>query len=200
MHKESREWYLNSANVYERWAFNENLFSEAECDAILNYVNKQQLNEAKIEGKATKSDLAKIRRSNVIFLNSSDTEIKWVFQTITDSIVGLNNQFFKFDLEKIETLQFTEYHESYNGFYGKHIDTLFESPVFRKLSFTIQLSDEKDYTGGDVLLHLSEEPNIFVKKRGSINVFPSYYLHEVTPVQSGCRYSLVGWVLGPPFK
>jgi len=30
--------------------------------------------------------------------------------------------------------------------------------------------------------------------------FPSYTLHEVTPVTKGTRYTLVGWVHGPAFK
>jgi predicted 2-oxoglutarate/Fe(II)-dependent dioxygenase YbiX len=35
---------------------------------------------------------------------------------------------------------------------------------------------------------------------GSLSVFPSYQLHEVTPVESGIRRALVGWVIGPKFK
>jgi len=34
---------------------------------------------------------------------------------------------------------------------------------------------------------------------GSISFFPSYTIHEVTPVTSGVRYSLVGWACGPAF-
>ena len=31
-------------------------------------------------------------------------------------------------------------------------------------------------------------------------MFPSYVLHEVTPVTKGERYSLVAWLTGKPFK
>jgi hypothetical protein len=35
---------------------------------------------------------------------------------------------------------------------------------------------------------------------GTFTVFPSYTLHEVSPILDGARYSLVGWVNGPDFK
>ena len=39
-----------------------------------------------------------------------------------------------------------------------------------------------------------------IRPQGSIIVFPSYVYHQVTPVTSGTRYSLVLWSLGQPFK
>ena len=38
------------------------------------------------------------------------------------------------------------------------------------------------------------------KKQGTLIAFPSYTLHEVTPLISGTRYSLVAWLGGPTFK
>ena len=38
------------------------------------------------------------------------------------------------------------------------------------------------------------------KQIGDLVVFPSYVLHEVTPVTKGERNSLVCWVTGPSFK
>ena len=32
---------------------------------------------------------------------------------------------------------------------------------------------------------------------GSTIAFPSFFLHEVTPVTKGSRYSIVTWVSGP---
>ncbi len=76
----------------------------------------------------------------------------------------------------------------------------------RKLSITINLSDENDYDGGllkfDCGQHTKKQ---FVeceeiKPRGSMIVFPSYTYHCVTPITRGTRYSLVLWCLGRPFK
>ena len=39
-----------------------------------------------------------------------------------------------------------------------------------------------------------------IRPRGSIIVFPSHLYHQVTPVTTGTRYSLVAWNLGKPFQ
>jgi PKHD-type hydroxylase len=70
----------------------------------------------------------------------------------------------------------------------------------RKLSLSVQLSEPEDYEGGSLLLYNGEEPMTLPKTRGTGLFFPSYSLHEVTPVTKGIRYSLVAWFLGPRFK
>ena len=72
--------------------------------------------------------------------------------------------------------------------------------VNKKLSFVIQLSNSTDYEGGDLTLHLSDDPLVIPKKKGTICFFPSYVLHEVTKVTKGQRFSVVGWITGPQFK
>jgi PKHD-type hydroxylase len=37
-------------------------------------------------------------------------------------------------------------------------------------------------------------------EQGSISMFPSYLLHQVTPVTSGERWVIVIWINGPRFK
>jgi len=37
-------------------------------------------------------------------------------------------------------------------------------------------------------------------RKGSIIAFPSYILHQVTPVTKGVRKSAVLWLSGPAFK
>jgi PKHD-type hydroxylase len=68
----------------------------------------------------------------------------------------------------------------------------------RKISFSIQLSDPKEYTGGDLKFFLLDNKyKICPKERGSITFFPSNLFHEVTPITCGKRYSLVSWISGP---
>jgi PKHD-type hydroxylase len=71
----------------------------------------------------------------------------------------------------------------------------------RKLSCSVQLSDENDYEGGDLLFQPGSDKEIIVpKKQGSIIVFSSMLRHKVAPVTSGTRYSAVAWMRGPAFK
>ena len=72
----------------------------------------------------------------------------------------------------------------------------------RKLSVSIQLTDPKKYKGGELKLYDGEDQYgvIMNKNQGALVVFPSYVLHEVTPVTKGERNSLVTWVSGNQFK
>ena len=71
----------------------------------------------------------------------------------------------------------------------------------RKLSFSLQLSDPKDYVGGELQFLGSDDSTFFApKQKGSLVVFDSRTKHRVVKVKSGVRRSLVGWVVGPRWK
>ena len=124
----------------------------------------------------------------------------WIYKRCTDIVLDANERFFQYDLDYIEDLQFTMYDET-DTFYDKHIDTgNVGHTARRKLTFSIQLSDPEHYDGGDLLLYIGSTPTEVRKEQGFINLFPSYTLHEVTPITRGKRYSLVGWVHGPKFR
>ena len=72
--------------------------------------------------------------------------------------------------------------------------------ISRKLSITVQLTDPSEYEGGNLQILTADEPANITRKRGMIALFPSYVLHQVTPVTRGSRQSLVAWVSGPAFK
>jgi PKHD-type hydroxylase len=64
----------------------------------------------------------------------------------------------------------------------------------------VQLTDPSEYEGGNLQVMTSGQPQNVRKQRGIIAVFPSYVLHQVTPVTQGGRQSLVAWVSGPAFR
>jgi predicted 2-oxoglutarate/Fe(II)-dependent dioxygenase YbiX len=141
----------------------------------------------------------KIRNSKVRWINN-DEENRWIYEKILPLIQYINGQYFRFDLNNIEPLQLTEYDQNYGGFYTKHVDHGYDKNMNRKLSFVIFLSDPSEYEGGELLLYNSTEPIKPEEKKGNVVFFPSYVLHEVTPVKSGIRNTLVGWINGPRFK
>lgn len=146
------------------------------------------------------SELEKYRRSSISWVNiNSQTE--WIYQKLTDCITEVNSIHYEYDLTRIEKLQFTHYDGKSKEFYDKHNDSVEGIMVdTRKLTFVLQLSSPEDYTGGELLLHTSKSPEIVPKEKGLITFFPSHTLHECTPVTSGDRYTLVGWIHGPKFK
>ncbi len=107
---------------------------------------------------------------------------------------------FNFDIFGLyEGFQFTNY-KAPSGKYNRHVDKGFGFPI-RKLSISIQLTDPKEYEGGELYIDNGVESYVMMKKdQGALIAFPSYTLHEVMPVTKGERNSLVTWVTGKPFK
>lgn len=191
----SKPWVFHIDPI-NRWAYWNDAFTPEECQKIIDYANKFE----KIDGTISQDknvDLA-VRESKVVWL-SPDEETFWVFDRLTSIVDKLNNDYFGFDIfGMIEGLQFTEYNGP-TGHYEKHVDCLYGDTV-RKLSFSVQLSNSGDYDNGNLILHYKEKPEPMVRNQGTLVMFPSYTLHEVTPITEGRRCSLVGWVTGKPFK
>jgi PKHD-type hydroxylase len=81
------------------------------------------------------------------------------------------------------------------------MDKLFQRNV-RKLSIVIQLTDENEYDGCDLelILGAGDDTVKMPRSKGKLIMFPSYIIHQVTPIIKGQRHSLVGWITGNPFK
>ena len=194
-------WSLQTETV-NNWAYWKNSFTKEECEKIIKIAKSYNLQKAGLLEKGNKSVIEeKIRETNIIFLVPGK-ETEFIFKRLTSLLLEMNKNFFNFDLWGLqEGLQFTNY-VAPNGKYDKHIDKT--SPEFkgfiRKLSFSLQLSNPKEYKGGDFNLHLSNKKTTLSKEQGTLLVFPSYVLHQVNKVTKGERNSLVGWVTGPPFK
>jgi len=176
------------------WAYANNVFSKEECEKIIKIGESKNLKKALIEkGKEVK----KIRASKINWLYP-DEETAWIYSKLTDTVFNLNKDFFGFKIFGFtEGLQFTKY-ESPSGHYVKHMDKMFGGAI-RKLSITVQLSNPKDYEGGELELTLSQKPDIMDKEQGKLIAFPSYVVHEVKAVTKGTRYSLVAWITGDAF-
>jgi len=192
----------NAAHSFYRdaihgWATWDNAFSKEECEWIIGYSKAYETHVAEVFMQENKVK-TNIRESNLRWLNPTN-EFNWVYDRLSAVVIQLNQDNFRFDLFGfIEGLQFTEYNAP-SGHYGKHIDIIHGGPI-RKLSLTMQLTDPSEYEGGNLELHYGGEPAVMEKKQGSIVIFPSSALHQVTPVTKGTRHSIVGWITGRPFK
>ena len=190
------DWALTTIPS-EAWVYLPDFLTDEQCDMIIEGGKKLETEEGKINSGSTSE---KVRKSTIGFFPTNNGEYDWLFQRVASAINDINKDFYNYDLEKIEALQFTEYSSDTKGFYGKHLDIGNNYPKHRKLSFSVQLSDPESYEGGDLVLHYGNDPVVAHRTRGTLILFTSWLLHEVTPVTKGVRHSLVGWIMGPPFK
>lgn len=140
----------------------------------------------------------KVRSSEISWLtgNVNVQNLVWTY------VKSANDLAFKFQVENICELQYTEYHASQGGHYDWHTDTFWEEPgpKDRKLSVTVQLSDPSDYEGGSFEFNECQTPDVSSRMKGTVLVFPSYLRHRVLPVTRGTRKSLVAWFQGPRWQ
>ena len=189
------------------------------CDDIVRYAKSIQdqmavtggLGDRKLNKKEIQ-DLKKKRDSDIVWLNE-----RWIYNAIHPYIHQANREAnWNFQWDFSEQCQFTKYKKG--QYYDWHCDSWdrpYDQPNTqshgkqRKLSVTLSLSDDKDYTGGELEFDMrntdpDKKPNTHVLKeirsKGSLVVFPSDVWHRVKPVKRGVRHSLVIWNVGDPFK
>lgn len=78
--------------------------------------------------------------------------------------------------------------------YGTHVDDALMGSVRTDISFTLGLSADNDYQGGELILEDSTGERAWKLNRGELLLYPSHYLHRVNPVESGVRLAMVGWI------
>jgi PKHD-type hydroxylase len=195
-------YHLNRVQNYQPVISVENFFTEEEMNILclqLKTVNVQAgivgsnvpTNTDEYEKKRLYAH--KVRKCNVSFLQSDDW--LWLYDKLSIAINHVNLINYNKLLYGLETLQYTEYDSKYNGFIVPHIDAFDDRvPLVRSLSFSMQLSREDEYEGGELKLYEEEKENVMDKSQGTLIMFPSYVLHEVMPITNGERYSLL-WFL-----
>lgn len=171
------------------WVMWDGALSDEIVSRVISVAGKAE--EAVVIGGGTSG-----RKSRVSWLNDQT----WLFDTLFDYANIANQQAFQTSVYKNAPIQYTEYHGSEGGHYGWHhdVDWAQDDGLQRKLSLTVQLSEGDEYEGGDFQFRECDapDPNL-LRRKGTILVFPSYLQHQVTPVTSGVRRSLVSWFEGP---
>lgn len=172
----------------------EDLFAEEELDYLSNLCGIDTKDAAVGHGKQIDFE---IRRSKINWLKK-EKETDWVFEKLSTVVATINANYYGFNLIGFgEQLQLTNYSSENQGMYTWHQDM--GGNVSRKLSIVVQLSDPCEYEGGTLQLWTNSGVVDMPRKKGHIAIFPSWVMHQVTPVVSGERNTLVCWVSGPDF-
>lgn len=186
------------AKVIPPFAWWDGAFTDQELNWLQEQAKKAQQNAQVGSASGGRVDV-NVRRSQISWLDNTPNS-SFVFEKLSDVANQINAEHFGFDLLGFgEPMQLTNYDQSEQGMYGWHQDYNTKK-ISRKLSLVLQLTDPSEYEGGNLQVMTSGQPENIRKRRGLIAIFPSYVLHQVTPVTQGSRQSLVAWVSGPAFK
>ena len=165
------------------------LLNEEEIEILIKTINDQ--NNLWEDGKKTAGSHASKVKNNLQLNRNSEVSKKYS-QLIKKRI--LENQLIKsFSLPKIiHGIMFTK--SSHKMGYGRHIDNPFMSTGRSDLSFTISLTNEENYEGGELVIETINSEKEFKLAAGQMIIYPSTYLHSVKEVKNGERVVCVGWI------
>lgn len=193
----------NRDDVNHKYAIWDGVFNEEELEKICQYCKTFEMIDGQVSEKGEVRE--KTRISKTVFFGKYP-ENQWIFDRLNYTIEKVNEDFFNFDLNGYESIQYSEYDGKRLGKYDFHMDMTFgiqDKPIQpRKISVVMMLSDQSEYEGGEFLINCDQEDNAETVEmiKGRIVVFPSYMIHKVNPTTSGIRKSLVIWVKGPKFR
>jgi predicted 2-oxoglutarate/Fe(II)-dependent dioxygenase YbiX len=173
----------------------ENVITPALCDAILlEFSNEDEWDKTVLGGGRVDN---KIRSAETIILSyphviDKNPKVrakldKYVFATAGFAIKKYNEKFPLAFIQEDSGYELLRYKEG--QFYTEHIDSFKERP--RAVSCSFILND--NYEGGEFAFFDRELK--YKLKKGSCIMFPSNFMypHEIMPVISGTRYSIVTW-------
>ena len=168
-----------------------------ELDQIEFLWNEEQAERAGVSG-SDEVYVEEIRKSAVIPVLPEGPH-HWIFDRLSALASQANVEIYGFDILGIyEPLQLAEYNQ--DDFFEWHMDFGPGESSCRKLSLTVQLSDPESYEGGNLQFMINDKTVDAPRNRGAVVIFPSFMLHRVTPVTSGRRRSIVGWISGVPYR
>ena len=171
------------------------VITDALCEAILaEFSNEEEwvktvVNEGEIKPEIRSAETIVISYPHVIEKNlkiRAKLE-KYIFASAGLAIKKYNEKFPLALIQEDSGYELLRYKEG--QFYTQHTDSFKMRP--RAISCSFVLND--DYEGGEFAFF--DRELIYNLKKGSCIMFPSNFMypHEIMPVTSGTRYSIVTW-------
>lgn len=168
------------------------LFTKEQCEEILSSAIDELWLPTKVIGD---NKLHAARRQKI-----RGEVAGFPFMDIRTITKKANDEIYDFNLLGIIDQDFPQmFKYSEKEYYDWHIDLNVMMPS-RKITFIINLSDPKDYTGGEIEFLNIDTSEANIDEQGSCLIFPSYIPYRIKPVTSGNKHILVGHVHGALFK
>jgi predicted 2-oxoglutarate/Fe(II)-dependent dioxygenase YbiX len=185
-------------NVNDYIVVFEEVITDALCDAILKEFSNETEWQKTVVGSA-KVVNDKIRTAEIVVISyphviEKNLKVrakldKYIFASAGLAIKKYNEKFPLTLIEEDSGYELLRYKEG--QFYTTHTDSFKDRP--RAVSCSFALND--DYEGGEFAFF--DRELVYKLKKGSCIMFPSNFMypHEIMPVTSGTRYSVITWFI-----
>ena len=183
------------------WYYFDKAFSREE----LNKIEKDVATLEYVRASTFDHSLVEDRKSSIKWIPQNE-QWDWLYHKLMQLAAMANDEMWGFDLQSAsQQIQYTEYNSNELGKYEWHQDIGPDEGSNRKISITVQLSDDNEYKGGDLCFwnggrSLEENVDYAPKSAGNVVIFPSYLVHSAKPVTQGIRKSFVIWLGGNTFR
>ena len=162
------------------WCYFKSYLDKDTCQKIIQDVQVLPVQDAHVgSGNGNEVVRNNVRRTKIRFMHSGDWRFQYVFDIFWKTAISANDDFFQFNISRLNFIQFAEYNSNVLAEYKPHHDVFWmnNDPVYhRKLSAMIQLSDETSYSGGNfeiVDANVGTQPlQEDVRKQGTIFYLP----------------------------
>ena len=176
-------------------------FPKQILETLTEQVKELTYDRSLINNKPSLEDLNSVERGHRTSSSCWIPYNSWIAGIMHNLFICANNEYFHFELNHFDSdIQATRYEVGQH--YGWHTDQFDVGfgRLTRKLSMSLVLDTE--FEGGELeLFHpLLHQALRYDLKPGQVCIFPSWISHQVQPVTSGIRYSLVAWMNGPEFR
>lgn len=175
----------------------EGVITDALCDAVLSEFSneeewqKTEVGEGRIDNKIRTAETIILSYPHIIEKNPKVRAKldKYVFASAGLAIKKYNEKFSNCKIQEDSGYELLRYKEG--QFYIQHTDSFKGRP--RAVSCSFILND--DYEGGEFAFF--DRKLVYKLKKGSCIMFPSNFMypHEIMPVTSGTRYSIITWFI-----
>ncbi len=185
-------------------AFHKVVFSPEECQGIIESADESAWQEGTVGGHGGPGEFLEVPevrscREQQLPINANGYPINRIFSELCQA----NSDGWKFELCGLvadDVPYIMRYDADGRGHNDWHVDLGQAANASRKLAFSLQLSESDSYEGGDLSFYNMNLDQNLLRQIGTLTIFPTYWLHRVSPVTSGVRYAVVGWVHGPSFS
>ena len=184
------------------YVYKKDFLTKEECNKLIKEGEKD-LKKAVIlkDEKEILANEPTRRNANVSFFNNR-SHVQSIIQKIIDEICYLGSTLYGVYITDIEPIQYAEYEKGMFHMWHTDSPTKPNQTLTRDISVSLILNSKDEYTGGSLQMinsscistdNVITPKDVEVQEQGTLVVFPSSMIHQVTPVLSGVRKSVVLW-------